>query len=265
LLASRPFNVRVPPRYDAATPAPLLMLLHGYGVTGEVQFAYLRLAPVLDAHGILAVYPDGTKNDLGKRYWKATAACCAPAGSKVDDSAYLSAIIAEVRSEYSVDSRRIYVMGHSNGGFMSFRMACDHADVIAAIVSLEGAANADPEKCKPSHPVAVLAVHGTADQTITYDGGRTTRVGSAPYPGALASVLAWAQLGQCATTPDVPAPPDRDIQQGRPPATVTSFSKECAPGGHSELWTQADGVHIPAWNDTFADQLVGFLLTHPKP
>lgn len=264
LLAARPVDVHVPPGYDPATPAPLLVLLHGYGVTGEVQNAYLKLAPVTDARGMLAVYPDGTLNAEGKRYWNATPACCAPAGSEVDDSAYLSAVIADARARYNVDPKRIFVMGHSNGGFMSFRMACDHADVVAAIVSLEGAANADESACNPTEPVAVLAVHGTADDTIGYEGGQT-RSGGVRYPGAAASVLAWAELNGCDTTPDDPAPPDRDIQKERPPATVTSYSTGCEPGGHAELWTQLDGVHIPAWSDTFPEQAVSFLLDHPKP
>ncbi|MFN8052853.1 MAG: PHB depolymerase family esterase [Acidimicrobiales bacterium] len=264
MLAARPVTVKVPPTYDPATPAPLLVLLHGYGVTGEVQNAYLKLTPVMNAHGMLEVYPDGTLNERGKRYWNATPACCAPPRSTVDDSAYISAIIARARADYNVDPKRIFVMGHSNGGFMAYRMACDHADVVAAIVSIEGAIDADPSACSPSAPVSVLAIHGTGDDTIGYDGGRTD-LSSTRYPSAPEAVRTWAKLDGCSTTPDSPAPPDRTLQPDRPPATVTSYSTGCRPGGHAELWTQPDGVHIPPWVDSFPEQVIGFLLAHPKP
>ncbi|MCA9579918.1 MAG: alpha/beta fold hydrolase, partial [Myxococcales bacterium] len=163
----------MPPSYRSGTPAPLLVLLHGFGANGDVQSAYLGLEAAVDEAGVLYVHPDGTENRIGKRFWNATDACCAgPISNDVDDSAYLAAVIAKVRSQYDVDPRRIYVTGHSNGGFMSYRMACDHADLVAAVASIEGATFADPDDCSPSEPVAALQIHGTADKTIRYDGGK---------------------------------------------------------------------------------------------
>lgn len=263
LPADRPIKVHVSPKYEAATPAPLLVLLHGFGAGGEIQSAYLGLEKPVDANGMLYVYPDGTENRIGKRFWNATDACCAgPVSNDVDDSAYLATVIAKVRSQYNVDPRRIYVMGHSNGGFMSYRMACDHADVIAAVASLEGATFADPEACTPSEPVAALQVHGTADGTIGFEGGKIT---GAAYPSATETVEMWAAYNGCDLTPDDPAPPSRDIVTGLPPATVTSYTTGCEPGGAAELWTQPDGTHIPVWSPTFATQVVTWLLDHPKP
>ena len=90
--------------------------------------------------------------------------------------------MAKVQARYPVDSRRVFVLGHSNGGYMSHRMACDHADLIAGIVSLAGAAYDDPPagelplpRCRPSEPVAVLEVHGMADGTVRYGSGRRRR------------------------------------------------------------------------------------------
>ncbi len=137
LVAERPFTLRVPPGTDPARPAPLLVLLHGYGVTGAIQEAYLELSPVTDAHGMLLAVLDGTTNAVGKQFWNATDACCGPR-STVDDSAYITAVIADVEAEHAVDPKQVYLMGHSNGGFMSYRMACDHADEIAAIVEHRG-------------------------------------------------------------------------------------------------------------------------------
>ncbi len=258
--AGREVDVHVPPGYQDGTPAPLLILLHGYGVDGQIQSDYLRLQEATDAAGMLYVHPDGVANRMGKRAWTATDACCARGEDPPDDSAYIAAIIAQAKDRYDVDPRRVYVMGHSNGGFMSYRMACDHADQIAAIASLEGATYDDPSKCTPSEPVATLEVHGTADRTIKYDGGSI--LGDA-YPSAPATTETWATSNGCRTTPDSPAPADRQIVNDLPPATVTAYS-DCDRGGHAELWTQPGGVHIPSWTEDFSTQIVRWLLDHPK-
>lgn len=260
LVAARPFTVQVPVGYDRAKPAPLLVLLHGYGASGAVQDAYLKLTPAAAKNGVLYVYLDGTKNGQDKRFWNATDACCDAGNPKVDDSAYITAVIAEVKSTHNVDPKRVFLIGHSNGAFMSFRMACDHADEIAAIVSLEGATWLDPSRCHPSEPVAILAVHGTGDRTIEYAGGSAI----AEYPSAATTVKTWAGYDGCRTQADASAPPSRSIVKDLAPATVLAYSTGCRGNGHVELWTQPDGVHIPLWTDDFADQMIAFLLAHPK-
>ena len=121
----------------------------------------------------------------------------------VDDAAYLAGVITEIQASFDVDPKRIDVIGHSNGGFMSYALSCAHADKIAAMVSLAGATFLNPTDCAPTGPVAVLEVHGTADDTILYEGG-TVDLGPgqsmAPYPGAEASVATWAKYDGCATS-----------------------------------------------------------------
>jgi polyhydroxybutyrate depolymerase len=261
LVAGRPYTLHEPPA-GSDRPAPLLILLHGYGATGAIQAAYLKLMPVTDAHGMLFVALDGTTNALGKQFWNATDACCGRR-STVDDSAYITAVIADIEARHSVDTKRVFLMGHSNGGFMSYRMACDHADRIAAIVSIAGATFDNPRRCTPSEPVATLEVHGTGDKTIAYGGGR---IGGVAFPGARQTVRTWARYDGCRVVPDpAPVPATRTIVENLPRATVTSYSRGCASHGHAELWTQPDGPHIPAFTDTFSEQAVSFLLAHPKP
>ena len=130
-LGRGPVIVHVPSSYDGTTPVPLLLLLHGYTNTGAQVESYLQFVPVAEAMGMVYLHPDGTEDILGFQFWNATDACCDLFGSGVDDSTYLRALIDEVRSQYVIDDRRVYVAGHSNGGFMSYRMACDHADIVA--------------------------------------------------------------------------------------------------------------------------------------
>lgn len=226
------------PRPGAIDFSPRLILLHGYGASGAIQETYLKLTPATNAHGMLYVHLDGTLNAQDRRFWNATDACCGYR-SGVDDSAYITAVIAEVNARYKVDPRRVFIVGHSNGGFTAYRMACDHADEIAAIVSIEGATWANPSRCKPTQAVATLEVHGTADQTITYSG---STIASARYPGALTTVETWARYDSCDPKADHPATPPHAIVEQLPPATVRSYSTHCDGNRHAELWTQPGGT-----------------------
>lgn len=259
LPADRPIEVLVPASATGEEPRPLVVLLHGYSVDGATQTAYLGMAEAADRAGMLLVAPDGTEDGRGLRFWNATAACCA-FGSDVDDSAYLADVIAKVGQDHPVDPDRTFVVGHSNGGFMAFRMACEHADLVAAVVSIEGSTYDDPADCRPSQAVSTLQVHGTADATITYEGGTN---GRAPYPGARDTLAQWAELDGCDPEPDAPAPADRAIVTGLAPATVTRHSG-CTDGVEVELWTQPDGVHIPAFTADFSDQLLAWLDDHAR-
>jgi polyhydroxybutyrate depolymerase len=264
LLEERPVDIHVPPGYRDGTPAPLLVLLHGFGATGEVQEIYFGLTPAADEAGMLYVQPDGTRNAIDRQFWNATDACCAgDLVSDVDDATYLRAVIAEVSSRYDVDRDRIFLVGHSNGGFMSHRMACDHADLVAALVSVAGATFLDPDDCSPSEPVSVLQIHGREDDTIRFAGGSTT---FGEYPGAEGTVERWAEENGCDPTPEAaPEPAERDLVQDQPPAEVTSWTEGCEGGVAVELWDQPGGVHIPAWSSTFAEQVIDWLVAHPKP
>jgi polyhydroxybutyrate depolymerase len=259
----RPVTLHVPPGYSAGVAAPLVILLHGYSASGAVQDLYFGLTAVSDARGFLYAHPDGLVDADGKRYWNASDACCDFAKTNVDDSTYISTLIKQVQARYTVDPKRIFLIGHSNGGFMSYRMACDHSDQIAAIASLAGAATADLASCKPTSPVSVLQIHGTEDQTIAYDGGQ---IAGRAYPSAKTSVTTWASLDGCSTTPDnSSAPLDLEAKLAGNETTVVKYAAGCKPGGHAELWTIAGGAHIPSLTKSFTTSVVDFLYAHPKP
>ncbi len=159
------------------------------------------------------MYPDGTVNRKGDHFWNATDACCDMDRSAVDDSGYIKALIDEIGSRYRVDPKRVFLVGHSNGGYMSYRMACDHADRIAALVSIAGATWQDSARCKPQAPVSVLQVHGTADAEVPYEGGPG-------FPGARETVARWAALDGCSPEIDRSSPP-LDIDDVLPGAETT--------------------------------------------
>ena len=154
----------MPANYDAAVPAPLLIVLHGYGSFGAETADYLGLDPYAEANGFLTAYPEGTADPGGIN--TGTTRQDDTAASGVDDAAYLSGLVAEVADTANVDPDRVFAMGHSNGAFMAYRMACDHADVFAAAVSLAGATLETADECQAAGPIAVLEIHGDRDDVV---------------------------------------------------------------------------------------------------
>ena len=258
----RPVTVHVPPGLDPAKPSPLVILLHGYSASGLVQELLFQLKPQADKHGFLYAHPDGTFDSTSKRFWNATDACCDFGGVGVDDVTYLSGLIAEIGEHYKVDPKRVFFVGHSNGGFMSHRMACDRSDLVAGIASLAGATWSDPSKCTAEKPVAMLQIHGTADDTVLYDGESIMGVS---YPGAVATTESWAQKNGCALTSSPGEALDIDATIEGAETSVAKYTTDCKPGGAAELWTIDGGTHVPGLGENFAPKVVEWLLAHPKP
>jgi polyhydroxybutyrate depolymerase len=258
----RPYDVFVPTSYSDATAMPLVLLLHGHGVNGDIQEAFFQFQALAETRGFLYVHPDGTIGTDGDPYWNATDGCCSRGHGEADDVNYLMAIIEQVSAKYNVDPKRIYLAGHSNGGFMSYRMACDNADTIAAVVSLAGATWNDPADCSPSEPVSVLQVHGTADDTVLFDGATFQGV---TVPGAQATVDTWATYNGC-TAPATVATAQLDLDGNLDgnETDVATFAG-CENGGDVALWSINGGAHIPGLTPNFAAGAIDFMFAHPKP
>jgi polyhydroxybutyrate depolymerase len=257
---TRPTKVYEPTSYAKGTPMPVVILLHGFSASGALQEAIFQLKPQAEARGFLYAHPDGTVGPDGKKFWNATDVCCDFGNTKVDDVAYLSGLVTEISSRWTVDPKRVYFIGHSNGGFMSFRMACDRADMIAGIVSLAGAMWSDTSLCKPSAPVSVLHIHGTADDMVAFDG--VTNMGHAT-PSAAQTIGDWATYDGCSPTPT--ALPNRDVDSVLPgDETSVSDWTGCKAGTDAQLWTIAGGGHIPNITTKFGADIVDYLFAHPK-
>lgn len=265
-LGRGPVQVHVPSSYNPSKPAPLVLLLHGYGQGGASNLELtFDVGPLSEPMGFLYAYPQGTTNSAGAYFWNATDACCDFNGSGVDDSGYLRRLIDTIKIQLVVDEGRVYVIGVSNGGFMAYRMACDHSDAIAGIVSIKGMTFGDPTACVPVEPVNVLHIHGTRDRTIKYWGGTLPILD--PYPGAVRSVQTWASYSGCSLVPNTSLPPlDLDLRIPGAETTIMRFGDQCAPGGTAELWTVVDGEHgFYAPTPDLPELLMEHLLAHPKP
>src|SRR4051812_31747351 len=153
---------------EAKKPAPLIVSLHCYSCPADYVPEKLGLAALAKQHGFVVAIPAGRVDHEGAPFWNATDACCDFDGKKPDDVAYVVRVIDELVKKGVADAKRVYLVGYSNGAFLAYRVACDHADKIAAIASIAGAA---PTTCKPSAPVAVLDVHADRDSVVPAAGG----------------------------------------------------------------------------------------------
>ena len=155
----------------------------------------------------------------------------------------------------------MHLIGHSNGGFMAFRMACDHPDQVTAIVSLNGATWNDAARCRPSEPVSVLAVHSSNDETVAFAGGV---IGGTAHPSAASTVAQWLGFNRCARAGR--AVPGLDLVTDRPAAetSVRAYEQGCAGGSTVQAWTINGGTHVPRLGAAFAPAVTDFCCPGPS-
>src|SRR5580704_1802939 len=194
---ARQYFVHVPPSYDGKTKVPLVLVLHGATQSAESIERMSALSATADKETFLAVYPKGTGRLPA---WNAGACCAYAMENHIDDVGFLRALIARVERDYAVDPKRIFSTGISNGGMMSYRLACEAADQIAAIAPVEGSQDLD---CRPSRPVSVIVFHGTADRLVPFEGGSTPfQLGSHRSDAPVSTTVAfWAKQNGCSPAP----------------------------------------------------------------
>lgn len=261
VLRGRDVVLRVPSGYDPGRPSGLVIGLHGYSSNAGELDDYFGLSEQAERRGLLLALPQGTMDARRAPFWNATSACCDFGPTGVDDSGFLAGVIELVSARYSVDPGRVWLFGHSNGGFMAHRLACDHAELVTGIVSLAGAQDAAESACVPQRSVAVLQIHGTEDETVAYSGAASLGGGDG-YPSAVQTAARWARLDGCATTA-VTAGRRHLTSAAGDDTDVTSW-----PGcrGHSgvELWTIQGGRHVPVLNAGFAASALDWLDAHAR-
>ncbi len=253
--ADRPARVVAPTDFQGSELLPVIVLLHGYSANAMFQDLYLGLSPQVDEAGFVLVLPEGTEDEEGAQFWNATDACCDFDDTGVDDVGHVLSLLDEVERSFPVDPDRISLVGHSNGGYMAYRMACDAGDRIASIAGLAGATWLDEHRCGDGPPVHVLHTHGTLDDSVPYEG-------SARAPGAVQSIARWAARAGCDGSANPQTPRDYDLDLDGAETDVVDYPG-CARS--VELWTIEGAGHVPSINAAYRTDLVRWLLDHPRP
>ncbi|WP_158542459.1 alpha/beta hydrolase family esterase [Lujinxingia litoralis] len=252
----RPVEPVLPVDYDVNKRWPLVIALHGFSASPDWIDDYFGVRREAEERGFIALMPEGTLGAGDLAFWNATPACCDFADVGVDDVAYLSALIEEAQERLAVDPERIYFMGHSNGGFMSYRMACELSEKIRGVAVASGSSLADASACGTPSPLRVLHVHGTEDNVIPYQGGS---FGRDDFPGVQDVVARWVERNGCAGVPTEEGPVDLSSGVFGRESTIERWA-ECESGMSVELWTVNGADHFPWLNLRGQDALFDALL-----
>ena len=257
-------TIYLPPDYDPTEQFPLVIFLHGYApLTTAWYDILLPLQKTANFNGYIFAKPNGSQDGLGEFYWNATDACCDMWDNNPDHVGYILALVESIQKNYSIDPQRIHLIGHSNGGFMSHRMACEAPETFASIISISGAMWYDTENCQPDAPIHVLNIHGTFDPVILWTGGL---IGLTLYPSANASTQYWAEHNGCSTTATNGGSFDFDWFIFFDETTRWLYEGcEDEQAGSAQLWEVTAAGHFPAISDEGNSAIFQYLDTHTKP
>lgn len=209
---TRSYTLHVPTT-PPTEPTPLILNFHGFTSSMSGQEAFSLMSPHSDAHGYVVAYPNGVSNS-----WNA-GTCCATDKTR-DDVGFVRKVVADIGTRLCVDPRRVYATGMSNGGYLSYRLACEASDLFAAIAPVAGVLGIPDSECAPTHPMPLLHFHGTADGLVAYDGA-----GGRSVPDLVAW---WAERNGCAPTAST------TLQHGT--GTCVTYSA-CTAGADATLCT----------------------------
>jgi polyhydroxybutyrate depolymerase len=210
----RTYVVHVPPSYAPTTQSALVVMLHGGGGTATAAIWETGWTERADKAGFLAVFPNAMSRDPSRRssfagnpqLWNDGSGRFYPGQNATDDIRFITVLLDDLSSRFSVDKRRVFVTGFSNGASMSFLVGARLSNRIAAIAPVAGACWLEPVMLK--RPVPMLYITGKADPLNPIEGGvprlatgGSDRVRAKPKPPVRESILKWARALDCPMTP----------------------------------------------------------------
>lgn len=223
---SRDYRLHLPPSYDASSEMSIVFCLHGYSSNALQMELYSGMDRISDQNGFAVCYPNAINTRWNAGYYF---------GNDADDVGFISNLIEVLSSEFNFDKNRVYACGMSNGGFMSYLLACQLSDKIAAIASVTGSISAlDITDCKPGKSVPVLEIHGTADPIVDYNGSALLSI---PIPELMEF---WRVNNGCTSIPIIESIPN--IAQDNTTTEKWTYT-QCKDGKRVEHYKVINGGH----------------------
>ena len=190
--------------------APLVVVMHGY--TGNMYDIanYVGMNELADAHNFLVAYPQGTVDSNGNNFFNV--GYDFHLYSKVDDVSFVRAMVEEIDRLYGLNKSAIFATGMSNGGDMSFLLACEASDLFRAIAPVAGSMMTNMlNQCKPEVALPVLEIHGDKDRVTRLAGDKENEDGWGAYWDLETTMAFWAKKnGLSERTEVLPEYPNRD-------------------------------------------------------
>lgn len=238
----RYYRVHVPASYDAKKLTPVIVVLHGGGgdMTIQSNEEYYHQISSSEKQGFIAVFPNGySKFQSGKlATWNAGGCCAEARDKKIDDVGFIRTVIKNLGSQLSIDRNRVFATGISNGGMMSYRLACEMADTFKAIAAV--AASDGTVTCQPNRPISILHIHAKDDDHVLFDGGAGPGRGTRDkaqvmdFPSVPSVVAKWVKLNKCDSSPK------RVLDK---PGVYCDLYSKCEAGVSVELCVTDSGGH----------------------
>jgi polyhydroxybutyrate depolymerase len=194
----RTYLVHVPKDYDSEKPTPVVLALHGAAMNGPMMVWFSGLTKKADEAGFIVVYPSGTGRGPFL-VWNAGGFKGRRAEDRPDDVAFISILLDDLGTAVKVDEKRVYACGMSNGGMMSYRLAAELSDRIAAIAPVAGTIAI--EESKPNRQVPVIHFHGTKDTFVPFEIPKDKTPSFMRLKGVEDSIQTWVKLDGCEELP----------------------------------------------------------------
>jgi polyhydroxybutyrate depolymerase len=235
----RAYRVHVPRAFQrSAAPMPLVMAFHGGGGNMDIQATdrFYGLITQSERSNTLLVFPNGySRLPSGKLATWNAGICCGKARDKqIDDVGFVRAVLDDVSQRLPVDPKRVFATGMSNGGMLTYRLACEMADRIQAIASVAGTDGTGPG-CHPSRPVPVLHIHAKDDDRVLFNGGSGSDSDThADFVSVPDTISKWVGLDAC-------SPQARTVLEV--PGARCEVHTGCAGGAQVKLCVTDTGGH----------------------
>lgn len=196
---TRTFIVNLPPEYTSNSGYSLVIAMHGGGGEASQFESSSLLSQKADSAGFIVVYPNGVASTgpLAARTWNAGGCCDYARDNKIDDVNFIRQLITYLLGRYKINPKKVYACGHSNGGMLSYRLACEMSDKIAAIAT-NSCSMVVTQTCNSSRAVPVLHMHSILDTKVPYKGG--VGISDAYFPPLDSVFQVWSLKDACATS-----------------------------------------------------------------
>lgn len=229
----RSYSLHLPSAYDSSRQCPLIILLHGRLGTGKKMMQQTGFNAIADREGFIAAYPDGFR-----RSWADGRGFTRADKKGVDDVGFIEQLIAWIRVAFPTDPSRTYIVGHSNGGFLTLRLCIEKTHLFSAgAVVAASLSQTLADRFNPKKPISVLFMHGTDDAVIPYGGSRLKN--GAGILGVEETVKIWAQFNGCDPFPVLETATDPG---GRYPVTIATH-RSCLGNTKISLYRIQGGGH----------------------